>query len=195
MRDKFGRFIKGVKQPAFTKEHKLNMSKAKRGKNNPLFKTKPSKETLEKRSKALKGKIPWNKGKKWPEKSGKNAPGWKGGVSTENEILRHSLEYRLWRKAVFERDNYTCIWCRQRGGILNADHIKPFAYFPELRFAIDNGRTLCIDCHKKTYTYGKQINTDLCMCYIDSKPFDFIPVMDVRNPYCMKCGKAILIYG
>lgn len=193
MRDKLGRFIKGVKKKPFTKTHKLNMSKAKRGKNNPLYKVKPSKETLLKRSRALKGKTPWNKGKKWPEKSGANAPGWKGGVSTEHEILRHSMEYKLWRTAVFERDNYTCIWCGTRGGELNADHIKPFALFPELRFAIDNGRTLCVDCHKTTPTYAKKINLeDKCFCYIDCKPGSFIPVLDVRNPYCMKCGKSIL---
>jgi len=152
-------FWKGKKKP---KSQRVNIGKAKIGENNPLFGTHPSEETRQKRSLALKGKVAWNKGKKWPEKSGANAPGWKGGVSTINHILRHSLEYRLWRTAVFERDNYTCIWCKVRftkgitGDIkLNADHIKPFAYFPELRFAIDNGRTLCEDCHKTTDTYAK----------------------------------------
>lgn len=41
-----------------------------------------------------------------------------------------------------------------KGNKLQADHIKPFAYFPELRFAIDNGRTLCINCHKKTDSFA-----------------------------------------
>ena len=79
---------------------------------------------------------------------------WKGGVTPENKRIRFSVEYKLWREAVFKRDNYTCQCCRQRGGTLNADHVKSFAFFPELRFAIDNGRTLCENCHKKTPSYG-----------------------------------------
>lgn len=90
---------------------------------------------------------------------GKNHHSWKGGITSENEKIRKSFEYRLWRKAVFDRDNYMCIWCGAKSGngkaiILQADHIKPFSLFPELRFAIDNGRTLCISCHKKTGTWG-----------------------------------------
>lgn len=91
---------------------------------------------------------------------GKNNPNWKGGISTINNIIRGSYEYKLWREAVFKRDNWTCIWCGKKGGELNADHIKPFALYPELRFAIDNGRTLCIDCHKTTDTYGKKLLTN-----------------------------------
>jgi 5-methylcytosine-specific restriction endonuclease McrA len=67
--------------------------------------------------------------------------------------IRSSLEYRLWRESVLKRDNFTCVWCGQKGYKLQADHIKPFCLFPELRFAIDNGRTLCEECHKTTETY------------------------------------------
>lgn len=83
-------------------------------------------------------------------RTGKNSFNWKGGITPENERIRHSKEYKEWRISVFERDNYTCINCGDdKGGNLNADHIKPFSLFPELRLDINNGRTLCIDCHKE----------------------------------------------
>lgn len=87
-------------------------------------------------------------------KKGENNPNWKGGISPKNTLIRMSAEYRLWREAVFIRDNWTCVWCSMRGGKLNADHIKPFSLYPELRFAIDNGRTLCVSCHRTTDTWG-----------------------------------------
>lgn len=88
----------------------------------------------------------------------RGTPAWNKGtakISTENELVRKSARYKYWREAVFERDNYTCQDCQQWGGRLHADHIKPFAWFPELRFDLSNGRTLCIECHKKTPTYGR----------------------------------------
>jgi 5-methylcytosine-specific restriction endonuclease McrA len=74
---------------------------------------------------------------------------WKGGVSVETTRIRTGIEIRLWREAVFARDNWTCQKCGQRGVELNAHHIKEFSVYPELRFAIDNGRTLCKKCHNK----------------------------------------------
>lgn len=73
-----------------------------------------------------------------------------------NMKIRHSVEYKLWREAVYRRDKYKCVWCGVVGGKLEADHIKSFSQFPELRFAIDNGRTLCKSCHKTTSNYGNK---------------------------------------
>lgn len=75
--------------------------------------------------------------------------------------IRYSKKMQEWRKAVFERDNYTCQLCGARNGngkaiVLNADHIEPFAFSPHLRFDLDNGRTLCLDCHRKTPTWGNR---------------------------------------
>lgn len=81
---------------------------------------------------------------------------WKGGKTKEAVRLRTGVLYKMWRTAVFERDNYTCQECGVRGGVLNADHIKPWAFFPLLRFDINNGRTLCLGCHKKTETFGNK---------------------------------------
>lgn len=118
-----------------TKEHRQKLSEAKL--KNPVRYWKG-------KHKELRGNKHWN---------------WRGGVTPVNEKIHKSMEYKLWRKAVYERDNYTCIWGgKEHGSKLHADHIKPFSLFPELRFAIDNGRTLCADCHRKTDTFGYNVN-------------------------------------
>lgn len=100
-----------------------------------------------------KGHIPWNKGLKG-FKAGDQHHNWQGGKTSEAQRIRNSPEMKAWRIAIFERDDYTCQFCGQRGGDLQADHIKQFAYYPELRFNLDNGRTLCKQCHYDTPTFG-----------------------------------------
>lgn len=112
-----------------------------------------------------------NKGKKRPKLAGKNSHLWKGGITPMNQTIRSSVEYKKWREAVFERDKHACVWCGDSsGGNLQADHIKPFAYFPELRFDINNGRTLCERCHKFTATYLERAKY-----WYEKKPDVFVP--------------------
>ena len=81
------------------------------------------------------------------------------GIKPRTYHLRHRDKHgcaadRDWRTAVFKRDGYTCQDCGQVGKRLQAHHVKPYKAHPELRHVIDNGLTLCVDCHKKTDTYG-----------------------------------------
>lgn len=96
--------------------------------------------------------------KRSEQMSGENHPQWQGGKTKEDTRIRHSLEYRLWREAVFKRDDFTCQACGVRGIYLEADHIKPFARHPELRFEVTNGRSLCRPCHKETETWFWKIS-------------------------------------
>jgi 5-methylcytosine-specific restriction endonuclease McrA len=94
-------------------------------------------------------------GKQIPKLQGSNHWNWKGGKSKD---IWKTPEYQQWRKAVMRRDNFTCVECGDsRGGNLEADHIKPKYWYPELIFDLDNGRTLCKDCHKKTPTWGFKV--------------------------------------
>ena len=127
------------------------------GSKNPMFGKKPSEETRKKLSESAK--------KYWGPRIDIQA-------QKLYERIRHSLESRIWRENVFKRDNYTCIWCGDsKGGNLEADHIKPFILivrqnniklFQEALncfelWDISNGRTLCVDCHKTTDTWGAKV--------------------------------------
>lgn len=116
----------------FSEEHRKNISKAKTG-------CKMHAEWCQRLSEMSRGA---------------NCHFYIDGRTPENSRIRHSLDYKNWRSEVFKRDNFTCQFCGQIGGELNADHIQPFALFSELRFDISNGRTLCVACHRKTETYG-----------------------------------------
>lgn len=87
-----------------------------------------------------KGELHWN---------------WKGGLSRDKH---YSYKAKKWRSDVFERDNWTCQTCGTRGCYLEAHHIKSWSKFPELRYKIDNGITLCNECHKLTDNYKGKAN-------------------------------------
>lgn len=57
--------------------------------------------------------------------------------------------YAKWRTSVFTRDHFTCQECGKIGGELNAHHIKAWKSYPELRYELSNGKTLCYECHKE----------------------------------------------
>lgn len=70
---------------------------------------------------------------------------------------RNSQSYKEWRKAVFERDKYTCQCCGAKGVALNAHHKKYWCKDVERRFDISNGITLCEKCHKEYHKkYGRR---------------------------------------
>lgn len=102
---------------------------------------------------------------------------WNGGVTPENQKIRHSKEYIQWRDSVYERDDFTCQCCGDnKGGNLNAHHIENFAEHEGKRFDISNGITLCNDCHNPNvegsfhHTYGtRNNNREQLEEYIKSK--------------------------
>jgi hypothetical protein len=98
---------------------------------------------------------------------GKNGSNWQGGITQLNRVIRDRFEYHSWVSAVMTRDNWTCQTCGKRGGKLHAHHKKGFALIikenniktieeaincAEL-WDINNGITLCVECHKETENY------------------------------------------
>lgn len=134
-----------------TEEAKKNMSEIRKVRKIKLgYLNSP--ETRKKISDANKGKHPSEETKQKLSDAKKGVKNylWKGGSSKTGY---GSLEYKRWRIRVFERDNWTCQFCGIRGVYIMAHHIKSWAHYPNLRFDVTNGVTLCEDCHKLTDNY------------------------------------------
>ncbi len=84
------------------------------------------------------------------------------GFVMDSDPRKNSEESRLhseWRRQIFERDNYSCQLCGIKSGnghrvILNAHHIKHWKDYPEVRRELENGITLCRECHCYVHSKG-----------------------------------------
>ena len=75
-------------------------------------------------------------------------------LERDDKDERKTKEYRNWRNSVLKRDSFTCQKCQCKEKDLHAHHLKEFAKYKELRFEVDNGITLCVDCHRSVHRRG-----------------------------------------
>lgn len=81
---------------------------------------------------------------------------WKGGITPLTQRTRTSEESNAWKLAVLYRDNFECRVCKIKDK-LHAHHINSWAEFPEDRFILENGLTLCKSCHDFYHLYEKEV--------------------------------------
>ena|SRR3990167_2126526 len=158
----------------FPEETRLRMSIERKGSGNPMFGKHISESHKEIISNYFKHNNPMKRPEVRLKHSGENCHLWRGGITPLNFRIREIFKYRIWRIDIFKRDNYTCQICKTRGhGILHADHIKPFSVIMR-QYKIkneedaikcdelwdeNNGRTLCVNCHRATPTYGARVSS------------------------------------
>lgn len=144
-RDKLGRFIKGYytggstgkhwKLPSPTKEHKRKNSETHKGKHY-------SPETEFKKG--------YDVTKHW---------NWKGGITPINYLIRQSKKYKEWQQSVYKKDNWTCQICKKHCHTdIVAHHLFSFELFPNKRFQVKNGITLCRKCHINLHKIIKELH-------------------------------------
>lgn len=128
--------LKGKKTKPLSKEQKIKISNAMKGR-------RLSFETRRKIGESCKGKTFGEKHYKW-----------KGGIQRSYDGVYLGTKYNDWRRKIMDRDLYMCVICKVTGKRLQVDHIYPRCLYPQFTLSLENGRTLCVDCHKETPTYG-----------------------------------------
>lgn len=178
--------LKGKKKPLRTEEHNRKISLSKIG---CASWNKGKKLSLKHRKNLSISHIGQSflKGRKFPERCGENHPmwgkknisitgvlnrSWKGGITSLTKKIRASARSIIWRDKIFQRDDWTCQNCKEKGGKLNADHIKEFsiifqenkikslddAYKCDELWDLNNGKTLCKECHTEKTRLFMRIN-------------------------------------
>lgn len=158
----------GEKNPMFGKKISIEHNKKihKSGVDNYFYGKHHTIETKKIISKANKGRL-----------VGEKNPSWKGGIKSLASMIRELDEYAQWRTNIFQKDDFSCIICKDNtSGNLEAHHKKEFyLIFQEflktysqfspiddketlVRLAtayepfwnLNNGGTLCKKCHNLT---------------------------------------------
>ena len=174
MRDSKGRFMKGTYVGFGFKKGGVPWNKGEKGVQKVTLETlkalelgrgelwrgrKHTEESRQKMRDSLKGRPSSFKGKKHTFEArkrisiGQQGGGWKGFINPINLAERKRFRDTI-QKRILERDNYTCQLCGERGRPLHVDHIQSWSEYVELRFDMNNCRTLCVDCHYKV-TFGR----------------------------------------
>jgi hypothetical protein len=121
---------------------------------------KRNEATIKKMSESRRGMKAWNKGLRgflsgekhhWfgVSHSGKNSPVWikdrsKLKRNGDAALDRRSSAYGEWRKRVWLRDIFKCKMANPNClGRIEAHHILGYTKYPELRYEVNNGITLC----------------------------------------------------
>lgn len=166
-KEKMSKVMRGRKNAPMSEETKRKIGLANKGRK-PKW-TLESRKKLSEYNKRVGKRPPDPTGRKLSEKTRRKISAshkklveqgihhaWRGGRMNEGKKIRNSWAYREWKRKVKERD-VVCVQCGSEKE-LQADHIKPASKFPELRYDINNGRTLCFPCHRETPTYGANVH-------------------------------------
>ena len=160
--------IKALTGRKLSEKHIANLKKSHLG-------LKMSERHRENTSKAMKGRIHSfeTRLKLSIAHRGAKSKNWRGGLTFVNDKIRKDFRYREWRTKCIIRDDRKCSLCSSKKEI-QVDHIIPLSFLigeikkskgledllnnclsDESIWSLSNGRTLCIDCHKKTESYPK----------------------------------------
>ncbi|MEK9201617.1 MAG: NUMOD3 domain-containing DNA-binding protein [Patescibacteria group bacterium] len=161
-----------------TRETRLKIGESNRGEKNGMYGKIVSEETRKKlrekkggekhpfwgkhHSDATKKKISEQKLISTPR--GENSPHW---ISDRTKLQkygddnkdRRSSAYNAWRKSVWLRDGFKCkIGNPDCAGRIEAHHILEWRKYPELRYQINNGITLCHAHHPRKRAEEKRLS-------------------------------------
>lgn len=85
-------------------------------------------------------------------KRGQAHPRWNPELADEDRKYARCPEHQAWSKQVLRRDKWRCVACGV-GGSVHAHHLRSYRLHPEIRSDLNNGATVCPDCHRAYHSH------------------------------------------